>query len=600
MFDIDNSAILKPLRGSIKKKQFIGFDIETTNDGTEFVSMALWDTRTDSYIFFTDQEEAANEMLRYKYRNCTFIATNLTFDFCGVYWDHPVWNKFKTIMQQGDFLAVHYTLRERERVSKKGTKYTEREVIEFADTINYVAYGVEKLGSIIGFDKITPPDWLGKKRPQNRTEWETLKKYNVRDAEISAKFMVFVQETIIDLGGEMQLTSASTSLNLFRRKYLKRYWVKESSVTKRDVEPLIRDAYYGGRTEAFARGYIKDANYYDINSLYPSVMRNEFPLPQSAEYIREPAAYLIKVYHGVSTVKIRAPKNIHIPLLPKRHNDKLMFPRGTFTGSYNHVELRAAMKLGYKILEVTKQLIYTEVFSPFKEYVEDLYEKRLEYQQQGSPMQLVVKLMLNSLYGKFAQSTVEDVRITRLEGLSNKEIVKSLGKNYDALYDYDTHILTKKEKQSKGVFIFPIMSSYCTSYARLKLYEYLQKYNPLYCDTDSIITFDEIPTSAELGAMKLEMRIDEGVLVRAKFYRANEYIKIKGVNRATREDFEKLLQGYKVEQLRVSKPRGSLRLGIPINKFYYVQKEVDVEDDKRHWTISFNPKELQYSIPIEV
>ena len=165
--------------------------------------------------------------------------------------------------------------------------------------------------------------------------------------------------------------------------------------------------------------------YYDVNSLYPSVMRKEFPLSNSIKNIYYPNIYNIKNYMGVSECEILAPKNINKPLLPFRTKDKLMFPIGKFTGVYNHNELQKALSLGYKIKPL-KQIIYTKTWYPFKNFVDYFYEKRLECKKNNSNFEYIYKLILNSLYGKFAQKDVNTWRIIDTKSMNYEETNKGI------------------------------------------------------------------------------------------------------------------------------------------------------------------------------
>jgi len=53
----------------------------------------------------------------------------------------------------------------------------------------------------------------------------------------------------------------------------------------------------------------------------------------------------------------------------------------------------------YKILE-SWQFIPNSNYCPFKQFIEELYEKRRELKKNEDPRQLPIKLILNSIYGK--------------------------------------------------------------------------------------------------------------------------------------------------------------------------------------------------------
>ena len=94
---------------------------------------------------------------------------------------------------------------------------------------------------------------------------------------------------------------------------------------------LPRDALFGGRCEAFK--LYSNANmlpegsfidYYDFVSLYPSTMfGSAFPTYHYKVICHDFGP--IDTYFGIAKVRIRPPKNLYIPVLPLRINDKLVF-----------------------------------------------------------------------------------------------------------------------------------------------------------------------------------------------------------------------------------------------------------------------------------
>lgn len=75
------------------------------------------------------------------------------------------------------------------------------------------------------------------------------------------------------------------------------------------------------------------------------------------------------MYFGYATVKVLAPDNLHIPVLPVRHDGKLLFPlcrtcmelkfqlpcphnddERAITGTWGTPEIKLAVEMGYKIL----------------------------------------------------------------------------------------------------------------------------------------------------------------------------------------------------------------------------------------------------------
>ena len=425
--------------------------------------------------------------------------------------------------------------------------------------------------------------------------------------------MYFLQKGINEAGGNLKITIASTSLDVWRRSHLKQNITKENFFIP-NIKDFIFQGYYGGRTEVFKRGYLENLNYYDINSLYPSVMIQKYPNPSSIMSCSIPTIKNVNNFEGVTKCEVVTPNNLKIPFLPKRIDGKLKFPLGNFIGVWNNCELRKALNLGYKIRPI-KQIIYTETFNLFESYVETFYNKRLEYKKQKSNMEVVMKLLLNSLSGKFAQKEKQKMTIENLKFMSDekqKKILFSL-ENHTIKNNYLINVI---KSEFDGLFSLPILSSYTTSYARIKMYEYINRDDIVYTDTDSVVIKGELPTSKNIGEMKLECKVKSGLFIKPKFYTMNfdklennkivniQDVKIKGVNKANFKDFNNLIIGKEVKKMKFSKLRESIRRGIKPNTKIVVPKNLNINDDKREWNkdllILIQNKKYEDSKPLKI
>ena len=547
-------------------------------------------------LFFTDGDVMANEFRKKKYENTWVFATNLGFDFAGLFNEadrqkfiplfrgsNPLF--FKAFLHKGEFY-IH-------RQAKRDSQIT------FLDTMNYAHLSVEKLGKIVNLPKLKKPAFLGCK-PKNEREWEIIKNYNIRDSETTLKASRFLIDSFQELGASAKITIGSTTMSLWRNQYLKETYF---GMPEYDLIKMF-NGYYGGRTEAFGRGFFKDYNYYDINSLYPSVMLNEFPDPNYLRHTRKRILDYIELFEGMSYVKITTNYDMPYPLLPMRTKNKLLFPIGSFKGWYTHLELREAQKYGYEIQEIYDTYYFKKTCRPFDEFVYDMYDKRREYQKDNNPMEVVVKLLLNGLYGKFGQKFLERDNILPEAMITMKWIEENLNSTFDRIGNSNFYLI--KSKVRPAVFCNPVWAAYITAYARLKLYDLIRLCKPIYCDTDSIITKKTLPTSSRLGKLKLEYRIKEGIIVRPKFYFFKPYhkdaqVKIKGVGtKITEEKFKRMMIDPRIRYTKFAKHRESLRRGLQINEILDIEKVLQLEDTKRHWSEPFNHQELQFSDAIDL
>lgn len=584
--------VLKPTKQRMFNKKIFGFDIETANDNKEFVVASIVGENYKKFFYTKGQlnEEVKNNKI---FRNAVIFATNLSFDFFGTFFNEKDAENFFTLFRGSDLLLAKTYFYKEEFHKEAKIKTKSLKSLLFLDSMNFAKLSVAKMGEIIGLSKLKSPSFLGKE-PQSEQEWKILKDYNLRDSEITLQFMEFLIKSFETLGATFKNTLASTSMSLFKNKYLDQNYFQPSE------EILIEQfkSYYGGRTEVFKRGYFKDYNYYDFNSLYPSVMVDEvFPNPNTLRITRRNDLHHINNFEGISDVDIFV-FPCKYPILPVRNEEgRVIFPTGNIRGWYTHIELREAIKQGAVVKKVHKTQYFLETCTPFKGFMEDLYNFRNDLKAKNNPMEYVVKITMNSLYGKFGQKFLNRDNWIHVKMITEKDLEEA--ETIERKGEYIRLVQSSRPSS----FCIPIWASYVTAYGRIKLHRAIEKYNPIYCDTDSLITRETIETSNQLGDLKLEMKIDEGIVVRPKFYALkdseNDYIKIKGLaKRLNFLEFIGLMHYPKVEYDKFTKFKEALRRNLIPNQIIQVSKEFSLEDEKRIWKNKFNYHELEDSVPL--
>jgi len=329
-----------------------------------------------------------------------------------------------------------------------------------------------------------------------------------------------------------ELLNSYTIAQATMKNYLTNFYKQKISNYSFKIDNLFRNGYYGGRVEIFKmRG--ENLHYYDINSLYPSVMyESEYPLIASnnIEYVNE----YVRNRLGYYFVKVSVPDNDYIPLLPYRDKEgKLLFPQGTWQGWYYSPEIEKALQLGYSI-KVYRGYVFKHTGYIFRDFVNHYYDIK---KHSTGAKRFIAKLMLNSLYGKFGQH----------RELDTFEVSE------DSPYMYLPYLnLARVKTISYAKYIHSEIAGLITSYARLKLYSLFEragKENIYYCDTDSIITSRELSTSDALGDIKNEDNIKTFIAINPKVYayittdNSKIVIKAKGLDaKALKyQDFENAL-----------------------------------------------------------
>lgn len=582
------NLILRPDESDFKEfnKRIFGFDIETHTDKNHFLLCSLTFDE-DNITFFHD--DAIFELMnkRQFMKDRIGIATNLGFDFLGTFMQHK--DYWKICEKKGHIYNFIW-------YSRKNKRFP----IKFYDTINFFKASVEKLGKITNIPKLPHPKCFQRK-PISQIELQELIKYCVNDAEISRIFFKdFIIKYINQQRLKLKTTIASTSLADYRRNYLDNIYKVEST----EVHDKVFKAYYGGRTEVFKRGTFHNVNCYDINSLYPSQMIKEMPDPNSVQDLNSSNQYLIDNYDGVSYVE-GYQEDTYLPILPVRYNQKLIFPTGLIKGYYTHYELRKAQNNGFNVKYIGDGVIYTKKCKPFERFIKAKYQKRKMQKEKGDPMELMTKLIMNSLYGKFAYNYKTKDSLIPVNELTEKEIndssyIEDLGNGYVTL---------SSDTGQPCTYSFPIFSCYITAYARIKIWEEMQKVKDklIYCDTDSMFLIDKkIKSSNELGEFKFEYNSKDAIFIKPKMYMTQE-VKIKGVKKVNKEVFKQILKNPTITQERFVKYRTAIRSKdhhkhgkLKINQIIPITKTLDLEDSKRFWSNYFVPENEEDSKPIKL
>lgn len=548
MIPNDRELTFKPITKSPAVFNLGAFDIEGVGGPNGFVLGGV--KTSDTYETFTHPSPMIDYMRQRKFKSYRFFAHNLTYDY-GIL--EPYLTKLDyPLLINGRVFKVRIA-------NGKGAPRFLADSLFFSGGIS-----LKNLGSVMKYPKLDTPENLILYDPRinyhHRNSIATdpvVHQYLERDNEIVLNYMQFFQSTINELGGEVKFTLASTAMDLFRRRFLD----TEYLTPFHSRNEFARNAYYGGRVEPFRLGTWEGVNGYDINSLYPYVMYTyEYPHP---DYLKGPLdttdPSLIDKYEGISYVKIFVPDNI-IPPLPYRHNGKLYFPTGLLSGYYTHADIRHALEQGCILRDIQRTLYSTQTCTPFKSYVSELYKLRQELKAINDPRQHVIKIMLNSLYGKFGQRTNAGLQELHpitwwLDG--NQHISVSWREIGDQIF-----VVVPKLTSFQPQYVNVLWAAYITSYARNTLYGYMAMCEDelIYSDTDSVYIRGELTTGKELGQMKLEKSNIDLEVYGPKAYRIFKDgelidVKCKGVPSDNRDEF--LTTG----QTTFSRPTGLLEAG---------------------------------------
>jgi hypothetical protein len=364
---------------------------------------------------------------------------------------------------------------------------------------------------------------------QNKTDcyniFEECIKYCIKDTQLLAECM----ERYSDFGFELTgldplkyVTAASFAQAVHRFKYLDE---KKICILNRSEYDFARQSLQGGRTDArqvlrewdeeevkesMNGSFDKGAFYIDVVSLYPTVQKYDSlpygePTMEYKEITENCHKYIIERENngmlGIIDCHIECPKLYH-PVLCSKIDGKLIASLEIKSGTWTSCELIKAIEKGYKITKINKSMWFKGCKDIFSGYINDFVKLKIKYShgETANPgMRSICKLLLNSLWGKYAQRDImKETKFFdylnigtwhRTADMYNRDLIKNL-EIAEMTDDYLLCNITKQEGENLHLKTTNVaLASFVTARARLRLYEMLEKYERrvMYHDTDSVI-----------------------------------------------------------------------------------------------------------------
>lgn len=339
-----------------------------------------------------------------------------------------------------------------------------------------------------------------------------------------------------------------------------------------NVEKEIRESYTGGAVDVYIphnrstvdsffskiKAVFTKLYQYDANSLYPTVMAKH-PMPIGKPTIFDGDIRKVESNaFGFFYCNIISPAYLKHPILQRRikTNDgiRTIAGLGSWTGWICSSEMDNAINKGYKF-EILRGYQF-ETGDIFSDYITKMYNLRMEY-VKGHPMNLIAKLLMNSLYGKFGMGTeitkVEMFNCSDEKGTTNfRKMLQKYGTSVKDFVQLDnTYIIIRNAlldiqvNENDGVEMYHgqniniAIASTITAGARVYMSAFKNRtnFNLYYSDTDSIIIDALLPTElvgSALSQFKLENVIERAVFLAPKVYgylteSGQEIIKVKGI-----------------------------------------------------------------------
>lgn len=425
-------------------------------------------------------------------------------------------NEFSTLISDmGKFYSI--------RVRFKSTH-----TVEFRDSLKKLPFGVSAVARAfnlpegkgeIDYDAPRPPGYV-----PTDDEWDYIR----RDVEIVARAIAEVEDS-----GMCSLTVASDSLKEFKRITGKKLFSSLFPLLNQDIDKEIRRAYRGGFTYAapkFQQKRLNSGVVYDVNSLYPFIMRTRLMPSGVPRYFPEPNfdTPTLWIFTVTFTAKLKRGK---IPCIQIK-GTPIFSPTEYISDTNGPVTLTMTCT-DWKLyndhyhIEVIEHLgawQFLPTTGVFDTYIDQWMNVK---NTETGGKKTIAKLHLNSLYGKFA---------------SNPNVTGKVPVLQDNIVRYVTGMPETRNPVYTAVGVF------VTAWARDYIIRAAQMNYPrfAYCDTDSLhlvgtddpvgITVD----SQELGAFKKEYEFTDGLIIGPKKY----------LEKKTGGEWENHIAGVPVDAMR--------------------------------------------------
>lgn len=406
----------------------------------------------------------------------------------------------------------------------------ESRTLKFIDTLNIWRMRLTKLGKHIGIPKLIMPA-----KNASVEEWDV---YGKRDTEIimeaCIKWWAFLMDN--ELGG-FASTLASQAMRTYRHKFMKEDLLIDSDPVALN---MARDAYHGGRTECWFIGELNQSlHLVDVNSMYPSVMREEaYPTQLLGVYTDVSKTDLddfLEEHCVVAEVTVNTTEAVYSIM----QDYKLIFPVGTFDVTLTTRELQYAITNDH--IKLIRHVAVYKKANIFKSYIDYMYKKRQECVKKGDTIGAkLYKLLMNSLYGKFGQrgrvyETVEQVITDEIKIYTEYDSETRTIINHRQFGGLHQAMIDEGESRDSH----PAIAAHVTADARLVLWRFIKIAgvdNVYYMDTDSLLVNEkglanlkEHRDDTKLGYLDLEKSITRATIFGSKDYWFDDKIRTKGV-----------------------------------------------------------------------
>ncbi|MBW2560132.1 MAG: hypothetical protein JRE40_04660 [Deltaproteobacteria bacterium] len=325
----------------------------------------------------------------------------------------------------------------------------------FYDLYQYFAMSLDRAAErYLGKRKLEmDPERLNDRR-WVREHWRLVEAYCRRDASLTAELGYYLRSL---MGAkDIDFSKPVSPANVAQRYFLQHNRIP--AFRRNDVQRWAFASYAGGRFEVFKRGHFPDLYVYDINAAYPyeisrllDITRGTWAysrrVPDNAEY------GFIRVGVSVSDDYVDPlPVNFKgVRVFPDLRDDERIITLDELQFIRDHYDVDLKIRGGIFFFPSER----VELFPNLGE----LYRERERLKAEGNDLYWVLKIIMNSLYGKFIELRRSYHRV---------------GDPHEADYLYvgkDGVPVPCKTVFKSGNLFCPVYASIITSRVRLRLLE---------------------------------------------------------------------------------------------------------------------------------
>lgn len=504
---------------------------------------------------------------------CFNLSADITFILSELVRQHIEYN----IVESSKMLGISFKVNKKRFIIKDFFPYALTSLEEFAKVLNC---NEKKYPNIDSKEK-----WLEFFKTCNIEE---LKKHNIQDTKMLCESIFRFRQMIydkfnVDFMNKKIYSLASLSLKIFRTKFLKYklpnpffklyydiYQKSYSIELDRELYNYVRLSYKGGYVDCISNTLHKNIYCYDRNSAHPhsAVLIKYFPIGKSykTKYLKE---FLLrtKLIAGFCNVEIdfSSSKQYYIPINITDEKGNVKFKR-CFTKEkqiITSIELKYLIEhnISFKFIDGIYFKQYDKSFSLYNFYITFYNDRKLL--DEFNPFKLILKIIMNALYGKFGQKVdCEKVINYPFDSMQNAEHFLNSIDNANEIKQLNENLFIVSQKVNSEMhksFMIVSWASLITAMSRIMLLDKIHETKAIMWDSDSVYceqknVSNNFIDSNELGGWKLEKICSEFRCIAPKLYAYTYYdkkhdiwkkeVKAKGVPKDLRiELYDSIISG---------------------------------------------------------